>query len=1837
MEQFRDKILIAILVVTMAISGIAPSVMSVSHVVQASEMEGVGIPTPEPTPEPTEEPTVTQEPTETPTPEPTPEASVTPEVSGEPEENTPSVTPEITPSVTPKPTPGLSIGLFSVEVPSEVRIVDGYTIDYIIDVSDNTITTITDTGIQVEGGAFYPYASQAGGHAIEVTGDGQGIVRVNGTNNYVLVFNGVKSETPSGAGTLDGKNASSSPVQIGYRTSTADTSAGAIAANATIHLAAGTSNRLVCNGTSGSAAVLQSAIAVVRASNLTIKGTGTLTAISGYYAAAIGGGANRGCGNITITSGTVEAITSSNTATSGANNGAGIGGGGGNSAANTGAIGKITINGTAKVTATSSGSGAGIGSAGTNQGNNTQNGGIVEISGAAEVIATSNGRGAGIGSGGVGTTPATRNCGTITISGNTKVTATSKGSGAGIGGGGATTGLAGDGGTITISGSATEAPIVVASGGQDLGAGKNSNGIAGTAVTIIIDGGNVYANGDKSDIVRNSAGDELGRADIMQAWADVRVYQSIGAANTYSYYAKRDDNNNAYIWLPLGNQLVVHRFREKPVTADFITTTTQVMPNGILTTVAALVPGDVSSPPELTSDYRLLGAEKEIAWTTGKVLPTIVYEYIRNTVEIRDVYALNAEGDNLVYYKIGDRLGSGSPNLSDEEAYITGPVTIAKGGVYHVKTYATVAGKIFVNTTQEVVIVLDGTSWVNATGDSDSSMRLGTNAKVKLVVMDGSINSFINTVNNVSTDAKTAGIYVPANPNSNQIARLTITGGMLSNVIGNYQNSGTLLAQSFAWSAGIGGGPNQHAGEINIWGGEITAHAGKGGTGAGNGNGAGIGGGGGNTSGGGKSIGGINICGQAKVKAISEEHGAGIGGAGGGYNSAAVNGVAAGPSDGGKITISGSDKVKVEAISKGNGAGIGGGGRSVAVNTNPSAPGIAGGDGGIITIKGSATVTATSEDMGAGIGGAGALAYSAGKGGTITISDTATVIATGGSHGAGIGGGGVKFPTGEIPTGSAGMGGVGGTISIIGNAHVEAKSNGRGAGIGGGGADNGYGGNSNYMIFGDDIVIHASSTTSGAGIGGGGGTRGAGSAEAIIIKDRANITASAGDGDGTLGSPMGAGIGGGGSAQGTAGNAKSLTISGKCYVEAISGGSGGPAGGGGAAIGGGGSVDSAGTPGNGGDVTIANDGIPSTDPATLGKLTGTPTVIANGNPIGMDFGYGIKPNTGEKGAEGKLTITSGNVWAKHENTPLATNGQDVVKMRRAPHDDCWDGTAHVKPATPTLLRYDATGAIKPTYQYTAWTHANTNDGWAYVWKPSDIIDIDLDMVDPGKIYVPDTGTMPITSRPPVEIDGEAARQGSSFVNVDNGLDFDDLAEAIKIEWIRVSTYDTNTYGERNSLYDINSFDGKFAELKGAGSSNCGTIAAGAGLNPDGTFHRITQQNGTIWFKVTFGNKTGLTGDDYFEAGTGFHSFRIENYYTIIEVLARDVTVSLGPTRELISTGVPNGYIKMLNAGSGVTNPNIYGIPLDFIENSVTPPIVKGIKNAQGIFEPTYGYDEVQYISYDFSALLGNKLRLPTPFDEISEKLVLDKEVAGNVDTDTTPPVVTDGPNGAGSPVVSIPSTIYKKYYRMDYIKSYVLTVKKVVRGEFANTAKKFTFTAIFTEGPAGPRYTDEIGWEITDASGIVDSGSMNLADNGEHQFDLKHGQRIDFFSFAMDASPPAAINIVENDYSSDGYTTSYTSEKVRFIVDGNGTPVEQPPTIIPETPGRTMNDDIDGNLEVTFINTRDTIVPSAVEVSDSSFFGPAIAILELMILAALLVRYRKVKQQRAISKHFRKQ
>ena len=242
-------------------------------------------------------------------------------------------------------------------------------------------------------------------------------------------------------------------------------------------------------------------LAVPQGDQLTISGTGSLTATGLDNAAGIGGGYSLDCGTIVINGGTVSAV--------GGSEGAGIGGG------FNGSGGTVSISG-GTVSATGGSKGAGIG------GGSNGSVGTVSISGGT-VIAAGGSRGAGIGGGNGGDFE-----GTVNISGGT-VSAVGGSEGAGIGGG-----YKGSGGTVSISGG-----TVIAAGGSD-GADAIGHGF----------------NASVQGLLQNSGGSDVQLYTLtLSGVTSATAVMGLTLPGSYSYRItdmKTDDNGKLYIYIPAG-------------------------------------------------------------------------------------------------------------------------------------------------------------------------------------------------------------------------------------------------------------------------------------------------------------------------------------------------------------------------------------------------------------------------------------------------------------------------------------------------------------------------------------------------------------------------------------------------------------------------------------------------------------------------------------------------------------------------------------------------------------------------------------------------------------------------------------------------------------------------------------------------------------------------------------------------------------------------------------------------------------------------------------------------------------------------------------------------------------------------------------------------------------------------------------------------------------------------------------------------------------------------------------------------------------------------------------
>ncbi|MBR2518478.1 MAG: hypothetical protein IKE46_01625 [Selenomonadaceae bacterium] len=371
-------------------------------------------------------------------------------------------------------------------------------ISYVISSGDVTIST----------GGAYTIESGFGGSVYVMTGDavtidGSGASSLTsaqiytGTNAADLTLNSVSISNPnvsplkfgSGGGVLKlvGENVLSTEnfyaaaVNVGSGNVTIDgsgtltaTSTGYGAAVGTDYGGTATPNLTVANGTINLSSNYGAGLGSGSASTFgTVSVTGGTVNATSTLGAGIGTGAgtsSENAGSVAITGGKITATSE---------DGAGIGSG------FEGAVGDITIEGTANVNASSTGNGAGIGSGST--GGNESSAGNITIGGNASVVATSARYGAGIGSG-YARYNGMNMAGTISIGGDANVTASSLLNGLGIGAGYSDNVALNVVGTISLSGdtdTAAKSAVVIENSDTTRTVTINGTTLSGRQLTFI--------------------------------------------------------------------------------------------------------------------------------------------------------------------------------------------------------------------------------------------------------------------------------------------------------------------------------------------------------------------------------------------------------------------------------------------------------------------------------------------------------------------------------------------------------------------------------------------------------------------------------------------------------------------------------------------------------------------------------------------------------------------------------------------------------------------------------------------------------------------------------------------------------------------------------------------------------------------------------------------------------------------------------------------------------------------------------------------------------------------------------------------------------------------------------------------------------------------------------------------------------------------------------------------------------------------------------------------------------------------------------------------------------
>ena len=439
-----------------------------------------------------------------------------------------------------------------------------------------------------------PFSAGIGGGPNQASG----IIRIEG--GIVRATNRTLDHISAGAGNGAGIGAGGGHTAVGNTSKQIDIRGNAVVFASSAGRAAGIGGGASNQRSSGSGNIIN------------ISGNAQVTASSALNGAGIGGGGNDqdlgGAAGIIQISGNAQVVATSA-------EGVGIGGGGSNTGS-AGSGGTIHIFGNADVTAgttSATGTGAAIGSGGTNTAGTTGIGGTITIYGDATVTATAAGNGAAIGSGGTNSGTNFGAGSNITIQDNAVVSVIGGGNGAAIGSGGSNAANAGAGGSIIISGTPIVTTTMTNANANGLGAGVNSAGVAGTAGNIRIDGGNVFA--AKADVVRNTAGDEVGMITVSDTANKTLSYlaKSSAASTEYLYEAITDASGSAHVWLPLNNQIIIY---QGPAPGNV------VLGSEIVTLVSGW---NEITPP--VYEYHFAEAPLEINWDGASAMSPYTYVY----------------------------------------------------------------------------------------------------------------------------------------------------------------------------------------------------------------------------------------------------------------------------------------------------------------------------------------------------------------------------------------------------------------------------------------------------------------------------------------------------------------------------------------------------------------------------------------------------------------------------------------------------------------------------------------------------------------------------------------------------------------------------------------------------------------------------------------------------------------------------------------------------------------------------------------------------------------------------------------------------------------------------------------------------------------------------------------------------------------------------------------------------------------------------------------------------------------------------------------------------------
>ena len=646
-----------------------------------------------------------------------------------------------------------------------------------------------------------------------------------------------------------------------------------------------------------------------------LKGENILTTLNTNYAGLqLSNGAN-----VILENGAAESEAVGSLTVTGDLFGAGIGSG------SDGTAGDITISG-GTVTATGGSWGAGIGSG------NSGSAGDITISGG---TVTATGRDAGIGSGKNGT------AGDITISGGT-VTATGGWGAAGIGAGDSSDTGSSKVETITISGGTVTATSEY--GGAGIGTGYSSGTGSSKVETITISGGTVTATGGA-----HGAGIGLGYngtvGNITITGGSVKAMNSSGTVDSISPAPTSDGTTSVYLGI-LENQ-----DRVQCITVD-----------NVDYKVAGNHPDDSSLYLYMTGTNHAIAGNGWYTASYGDGKFTISASDIGG-----DLRVYNEEG-NFAAYICSYASNVMTISATDAEKIYTIKL---KDGITQtsdrivINTNATIVlDNVSINTSAGTPLEVQGNSATNASDNVTATIKLKGTNKLTTTNINCAGLQLSNGANvileNGAAESETVGSLTATGGGTTSKGGAGIGSGS-AGIAGNIDiKSGNVTATGGYDSAGIGtGGSAGTVGNITIIGGTLKVYGGKFAAGIGSGSMA--------------TAGNITINGDAILEEVA-----------GGSTSGAYAGAGIGAGHGAKAGYIKIENATIKKVTAQEGAaGIGAG----CLGTTQD-----------ITIINS-SITVTGGSWGAGIGSG-----TEGTTGDITISG-GTVTATGGNGAAGIGSG----------------------------------------------------------------------------------------------------------------------------------------------------------------------------------------------------------------------------------------------------------------------------------------------------------------------------------------------------------------------------------------------------------------------------------------------------------------------------------------------------------------------------------------------------------------------------------------------------------------------------------------------------------------------------------------------------------------------------------------------------------------------------------------------------------------------------------------------------------------